>query len=60
LKTTKELKQGFGLSPTVFNIYSEKVFYNWNKKCRGTGLPVGNKIIKNLLFADNQAITAED
>jgi hypothetical protein len=45
LKTTKELKQGFGLSPPLINIYLERVFYDWNKKCRGTDLPVGNKII---------------
>jgi hypothetical protein len=59
LKTTRGLKQGFGLSPTLFNIYLERVFSDWNKKCRGTGLSVENKIIQHLLFAGNQTTTAE-
>jgi hypothetical protein len=42
----------------IWNLKS--VFYDWNKKCRGMGLPVGNKSTQHLLFADNQAIAAED
>lgn len=59
-RTTKGLKHGCGLSPTLFTVYLESVLYNWNNKCRNMCLPMGNQTIHHHLFADVQVILAQD
>jgi hypothetical protein len=58
-RTTKRLIQGCGLSPSLFKIYLASVLYNWNKKCKGMGLPIGNQT-RHHHFADDKVITAQD
>jgi len=59
-RTTEVLEQECGFSPTLFTIFLESVLYNWNKKCRRMGLPMGNQTIHHHLFADDQVIIAQD
>jgi len=47
-RTTKGLKQGHGLSPTLFKIYLESVLYTLKKRCRNMGLPIGAITIHHL------------
>lgn len=58
--TTKGLKQGCGLSPTLFKIYMEKALNNWNRKCRGMGIEIGRQNMHSLLFADDQVVITQD
>jgi hypothetical protein len=55
----KGLKQGCGLSPTLFKIDLQNVLYDWNQKCKRMICPVGNETIHHLCFADDQAIIAQ-
>jgi hypothetical protein len=60
-RTTKGLKQGCAVSPSLFKIYLESVLYSWNKKCRNMGLPIGDQTIHHhLFFVDDQAIVVQD
>jgi len=54
------LKQGCGLSPTLFKIDLESVLYDWNQKCRSMVQPAGNKTIHHVCYADDQTIVAQD
>ena len=47
-RTTKGLKQGHGLSPTLFKNYLESVLYTWKKRCRNKGLPIADITIHNI------------
>jgi hypothetical protein len=49
-RTTKGLKQGCRLSPTLIKIYLENVLYNWNNKCRNKELPIGVQTMHHHLF----------
>jgi hypothetical protein len=44
----------------LIQIYLESVLYDWNKKCKSMDLSRANEKINHQLFADNQAITAQD
>jgi hypothetical protein len=54
------LKQGCGLSPTLFKIDLESIQYDWNQKRKSMVRPVGNETIDHLHFADDQAVIAQD
>lgn len=58
--TTKGLRQGCGMSPTLFKIFLEDVLGKWNKSCRGMGLEINDRLMHNLLFADDQVIIGQD
>jgi hypothetical protein len=36
------------------------VIYNWNKKCRNVGLPIGDQTIHHHHFAGGQVTIAQD
>ncbi len=57
---TKGLRQGCSLSPTLFKIYLQKSLETWKKKVDRMGVPIGNKSLYTLLFADDQVIIAQD
>ena len=57
---SKGLRQGCGLSPTLFKIFLDRVLVRWTRKCRNMGIRVGDSIIHTLFFADDQILLAED
>ncbi|KAJ4446287.1 hypothetical protein ANN_12982 [Periplaneta americana] len=57
--TTKGLRQGCSISPTLFKIYIQQILKQWNNSCRGMGIPVGNETVHSLLFADDQVIIVQ-
>lgn len=58
--TTKGLKQGCCLSPTLFKVYLECALEKWKKKCRNMGLPLNDSTLYTLCFADDQILVAQD
>jgi len=56
IATNQGVRQGCGLSPTLFNIYINKVIKEWKKEMCGTnGIQLKNKsTIKTVLYADDQ------
>lgn len=58
--TSKGLKQGCCLSPTLFKIYLEHALKEWKKKCKNMGLPLNDNVLYTLCFADDQILVAQD
>lgn len=58
--TTKGLRQGCSLSPTLFKIYLDKALTKWTSKIREMGLQIGDEKLFSLYFADDQMVIAED
>ena len=58
--TTKGLKQGCSLSPTLFKIYLQEALNNWSRKIAGMGIKISKHCLTTLLFADDQVIVASD
>lgn len=58
--TTKGLRQGCCLSPTLFKIYLDQALKGWTRKCKSMGLQVGDDTLYSLYFADDQVVIAED
>ena len=54
------LRQGCGLSPTIFNIYTQKASENWQKKCANMGLEIQDTTIYSMLFPDDQLLISQD
>lgn len=59
-QTTKGLKQGCCLSPTLFKIYAQQALNNWTRKCSKMGVEIGEYCLYTLLFADDQVVIASD
>lgn len=57
---SKGLRQGCGMSPSLFKIYLETVLSQWNRSCSSMGIEIKNTIIHSLLFADDQVIMAQE
>lgn len=61
IQISKGLKQGCCLSPLLFNIYVDAALENWNRKCAGMGIKIGDKnTLHSLLYADDQIVFAQD
>jgi len=59
-KVTRGLRQGCGLSPTLFKIYLERLLRNWKRKCQPMGIPVQNTYVHSVSFADDQVLLVQD
>jgi hypothetical protein len=56
INTNKGVKQGWGLSPDLFNIYINKIIKEW-KQIVNNGIQLSNKNkIQTILYADDQII----
>jgi Reverse transcriptase (RNA-dependent DNA polymerase). len=63
IKVEKGLRQGCSISLTVLKIFTHIVLLNWNRKCSGMGVPIGNgsqDTIYTLLFADDQVLITQE
>jgi len=58
--TTKGLKQGCCLSPTLFKIYLEQTLKTWKRKCQNMGISLNDTTLYTLCFADDQIVLAQD
>jgi hypothetical protein len=56
----KGLRQGCSLSPVLFNIYIEQVLKVWKRNCQGLGIPVNDRYLFTLNFADDQVVITQD
>lgn len=59
-QNSKGLLQGCCMSPTLFKIYIDICLKSWNKSCGLMGIPINDKHLYHLLFADDQVIIAQD
>ena len=57
---TKGLRQGCSMSPVLFNIYLEKALLQWRRKCKCMGVPINDRTIYTLHYADDQVVLAQD
>jgi hypothetical protein len=55
------IRQGCGLSPTLFNIYINKMIKEWKEEMNGTNdIQLKNKsTIKTVLYADDQVLISK-
>lgn len=58
--TTKGLRQGCAISPTLFNIYLQEALKEWRKKCKNMGIPLNETTLYTLHFADDQVVLSQD
>ena len=59
-KVTKGLRQGCAMAPTLFKIYINEALKKWKKHCEVMGIPINDKFLYTLLFADDQVVVAMD
>jgi Reverse transcriptase (RNA-dependent DNA polymerase). len=63
IKVEKSLRLGCSISSTVFKIFIHTTLLNWNRKCSGMGVPIGDgsqDSIHTFLFADDQVLIAQE
>lgn len=58
--TSKGLRQGCCLSPTLFKIYINQILKKWRRQCGSMGITVDNNTLFTLFYADDQIVVAED
>ena len=58
--TTMGTKQGDPLSPTLFGLFIEQLDEMIQYLCPNAGISLSNKLISNLLYADDLTLLAED
>ena len=61
-KITKKLQVSKGLKQrcALLNIYVEQALEQWSRKCEKMGIPIRDKTLHSLMFADDQLIVAQD
>ena len=59
-RVTKGLRQGCAMAPTLFKIYINEALKKWKKCCGPMGIPINDKFLYTLLFADDQVVVAMD
>ena len=59
-RVTKGLRQGCAMVPTLFKIYINEALKKWKKHCENMGIPINDKFLYTLLFADDQVVVAMD
>ena len=57
LKIERGVRQGFVLSPVLFNLYTDLIFRNIDQ---GPGIKIGGHTINNLRYADDTVLLAEN
>ena len=55
----KEVRQGYILSPCLFNIYAEYIMRNTGLEEAQAGIKIARRNINNLRYADDTTLTAE-
>ena len=58
-----KVDKGLRISPTIFKIFKHTVLLNWNRKCSGMGVPIGDGSqdrIYTLLFADDKLLITQE
>ena len=55
----KELRQGYILSPCLFNLYAEYIMRNAGLEETQTGIKIAGRNINNLRYADDTTLMAE-
>ena len=55
----KRVRQGFILSPCLFNLYAEHIMRNTGLDEAQTGIKIAGKNINNLRYADDTTLMAE-
>ena len=58
-KIEKEVRQGFLLSPCLFNLYAEHIMRNAGLDELQAGIKIGGRNINNLRYADHTTLMAE-
>src|SRR5215510_10485138 len=48
------------MAPTPFKIHINKALKKWKKHCEVVGIPINDKFLYTLLFADDQVVVAMD
>lgn len=59
-RVTKGLRQGCAMAPTLFKIYINGALKKWKKYYGTMGIPINDKFLYTLLFADDQVVVAMD
>ena len=55
----KGVRQGYILSPCLFNLYAEYIIRNTGQEEAQAGIKMAGKNINNLRYADDTTLTAE-
>ena len=58
-KIGKRVRQGYILSPCLFNLYAEYIMRNAGLEETQAGIKIAGKNINNLRYADNTILMAE-
>ena len=60
IRVTKGLRQRCAMAPTLFKIYINEASKRWKKYCGTMGIPINDKFLYTLLFADDEVVVAMD
>jgi len=59
-QVTKGLRQGCAMAPTLFKLHINEALKKWKQRCETMGIPINDKFLYTLLFADHQVVIAMD
>ena len=55
-QVTKGLRQRCPVAPTLFKIYINEALKKWKQHCETMGIPINDRFLYTLLFADDQVV----